>query len=148
MALRLALNIKKPDAKHASFHECLRKVSQKCQDGISLLVKGKEPEVPKSPSIHPNQVFLGSCSSFIQVTDKSLLSDAHKSDTYLCGYCNTGTSITNLKGKFGEATFGKDTDTWLHAGITNIISIPVIKSLISTFCTIAMTILGVYPREM
>ena len=29
VALSLALDVKKPDAKHVSFQECLRKVSQK-----------------------------------------------------------------------------------------------------------------------
>ena len=110
LASGLALDIEKTGAKCMSFQECLRKVSQKCQDGISLLVKGKESKVPKSPGLNPKQVFLDSCSTFIQVTDKSLLSNVHKSATYLYGYCNAGTSITKLKGKFGEAIFGKAID--------------------------------------
>ena len=127
MALRLALDVKKPGMKRVSFQEYLRKVSQKCQDGISLLVKVREPKVPKFPSLHSNQVFIDSFPTFIQVTDKSLLSAVRKSDTYLYVFCNAGTSITNLKGKFGQDIFGKDNDAWLHIGIANIISIPVMK---------------------
>ena len=58
MASKLVSGVEKPGAKRVSFQECLRKVSRKCQDGISLLVKGKEPKVPKSPSLQHNRGFL------------------------------------------------------------------------------------------
>ena len=45
------------------------------------------------------------------------------------GFCNTGTSITNLRGKIGHDIFGEDIDVWLHAGISNTVSISVMKKL-------------------
>ena len=57
------------------------------------------------------------------------MSEVYESNTYLHGYCNTGTSITNLKGKFGKAIFGEEIESWVHHGIANIISIPVMKKL-------------------
>ena len=57
------------------------------------------------------------------------MSEVYKSDTYLNSYCNAGTSITNIKGKFGNATFGKGIESWVHPGIANIISILVMKKL-------------------
>ena len=83
VASNLALDVEKPDAKCVSFQECTKKVSQKYQDGISMLIKGKELQVPKSPCLYPDHVFLDSCYTFIQMIDENLLSDVCKSDTYL-----------------------------------------------------------------
>ena len=46
VASRLALDVKLPHTKHVSFQEYISKVSQKFQNGISLLVKGKNPKSP------------------------------------------------------------------------------------------------------
>ena len=94
-----------------------------------MLVKGSEPQVPKSPCLHPDHVFLDSCTTFIQMTGKNLLSDVRKSETYLYRFCDADTFIINLKGKLGHSIFGKDTDTLLHTGIADIIIIPAMKRL-------------------
>ena len=48
VASKLALDINKPDTICVTFQECIKRVSQKFQDGISMLIIGKEPQVPMS----------------------------------------------------------------------------------------------------
>ena len=53
-----------------------------------------------------------------------LLTDVHKSETFLYGQCNSGTMSINLKGEYSSI------DCWLNdEGIAKKISTPVIKKL-------------------
>ena len=99
VALKLALDIEKPDTKHVNFQECIKGVSQKSQDGISMLIKGKEPQVFKSPYLYHGRVFLDSCSTFIQMADEILLSNARESEAYLYDFFNTGHLLPTPQGQ-------------------------------------------------
>ena len=47
--------------------------------------------------LHPDRVFLNSCSTFIQMVIHALLTDVHENDPYLFGFYNAGTTAANSR---------------------------------------------------
>ena len=97
------------------------------EGGVSMLVKGDSEtfKVLGTKSLKTNHVYLDSCLTNMKLMNTGLLTDVHESETFLYGHCNSGTTSTNLKGKYGSI------DCWLNEeGIANIFIIPVLKNLV------------------
>ena len=88
--------------------------------GVSMLTA----EQASWSTLHPDRMYLDSCSTYISFFNKKLLKNIKETSTCLYGHTNAGISKTNKVGYYG------DIECWLdESGIANIFSIPVLKRL-------------------
>ena len=74
-------------------------------------------------TLHWWKLYLDSCASYHTFFSEEFLTDAEESDATMTGRCNSGTTVTKMKGTYG------DFQMWLNKkDIANLISIPMLEA--------------------